>query len=162
MLIFPSLSIHYNCTGKTTVLSKWQFIYHRSRVDWPDFTGKTTVLSKWQFIYHRSRVDWPDCTGKTIVLSKRQFIYHRSKVDWTDCTGKTLCYIYTVQHGFWYDFRCMAKANCQNRCVVKIRAVNLAVYHYSPTHVQSTQCETETLWRERYRNWMVRWEGKII
>lgn len=57
-----------------------------------------------------------------------------------------LCYISTVKHSFWYtDFRCMAKANCENRRVAKIRAVKLAEYYYSRTQVQSTQCETETL-----------------
>ena len=30
----------------------------------------TTGTSKWQFIYHRSKMDWSDCTGKTNVLSK--------------------------------------------------------------------------------------------
>jgi hypothetical protein len=31
----------------------------------------------------------------------------------------------------------MAKANCQNRYVAKIRAVKLDEYHYTPTQVQS-------------------------
>jgi hypothetical protein len=114
----------------------------------PKWTG-LMVLEK-QLCYTNNSLSTTNPKWTGLIVLEKQTCYPNEFLSTTDpkWTGlivleKQLCCISTVKHGFWYtDFRCTAKANCQNRYVAKIRAVKLAEYHYSPTQVQSTQCET--------------------